>query len=131
MPTRLAIPRAPNGTMPIHTTVISVESRLSLATPISRATKQQSGVIKTHNTTFLAANRRRKSTGSPRARRTLTASGPSTFVAGTSEYIHEASTPAKTSEPWREKTSSLSDGGRKNQAELIRAPLTATTTGIS
>ena len=59
---------------------------------------------------------------------TRSASGPRTLVEGTSEYIHAASTRANARVPCTVKSLSRSTAGRKNQAELIRAPLTATVT---
>ena len=45
------------------------------------------------------------------------------LVAGTSEYIHAASTRAKASVPCSVKTLSLIPAGRKTHAELIERPV--------
>ena len=69
--------------------------------------------------------------GSSSAARIRFASGPRMFVEGTSEYIHPASTRAKASVPCNVNTLSRSPVGRKNHAELMSAPLTATVIGAS
>src|ERR1039458_4119560 len=99
--------------------------------PLMTATRAQTGVISDHSTTFLALSSLRNISGSSKADTTRLASGPRTFVEGTSEYIHAARISAKASVPCTVNSLSLSSVGRKNHAELIRAPLTATVTGVS
>jgi hypothetical protein len=53
------------------------------------------------------------------------------LVEGTSEYIHAARIRAKANVPWRVNSLSRNPMGRKNHAELMRAPFTATVIGVS
>ena len=106
--------------------VYRIDNRSWFKSPTITATTEQTGVTNAHRTMFLAYSNRRNITGSSIAAMTLRASGPSTLVAGTSEYIQAASTSAKASGPCNVNTSSRNARGRKNQAEVMRAPLTAT-----
>src|SRR5665213_2837192 len=91
----------------------------------------QTGATMDHSTTRRAARMRRNATGWSMAARTCGASTASTLVAGTSEYIQLDRTKAKARLPWSSKSWLTRSGGRKNQAELIMAALSATVRSVS
>src|ERR1022692_1882753 len=131
IPTQADIPSAPNGTTPIQMTVYKVASRSWPRMPVNNAMTEQAGVMIVHRTMFLAYRSLRSRTGSSIAAMTRYRSGPSTLVAGTSEYVHAARTSANASEPCRVNTLSFRLLGRKDHAELMRAPLAATVMRVS
>src|SRR5215471_18955167 len=90
------------------------------------ATTVQNGATNTHRARFRAYCRRRSMAGSSNAARTRRRSGASVFVAGTSEYIHPASTMAKASGPCSVNNQSNHFVGSRNQAAAMSDSLALT-----
>src|SRR6266536_151597 len=131
MPSQLAKPRAPSGTVAIHNTVSAVVTSWLSWMPIPIAANVHSGVASSHSTMFLAYHSLRSVAGSARAAVLRAGSPPSRLVAGTSAYIQMASTIAKASGPWKENNASTALGGNRVQHKVINRPLPTTTTGVS
>src|SRR5450631_1993716 len=99
--------------------------------PLTNEMSMQTGATMDHSTTCREVRMRRRAEGSSMAARTCGASTARTLVAGTSEYIQLDRTKAKARLPWSSKSWFTRSGGRKNQAELIRAALRATVMKVS
>ena len=88
----------------------------------------QVGTTRSHSTADLATSIRHSAVGFSSAAIARVASPPSTFVAGTSEYIQLASTTGKARAPCRVKSAPL---GSRNQAAVVSRAFARTASGAS
>ena len=123
--------RNPKGSTPIAITVYRVERNEWLISPLTTATTAHSGVTNAHRTMDFAFRSLRIMIGSSMAATTRSASRPEDVGGGNIRVHPRCEHQGEGQGAMHGEELVPQHCGRKNQAELIRAPLTATVTGVS